>query len=505
MLWAVVIGFLIGIFTRSFLPLGISAIYFSVLLSAVAILFAFYDRLKAKHLTVAAIVLVSFGTGVVRMNSAVLVGDPALANRLGENITIEGVISDEPDVRENGVRVSLRTDSLIEGTNAVAVRAGILVLAPPHTYRSYGERVRVEGVLRLPQSFDTSSGRAFNYPAYLAKDGISYELGFAKIESLAGENTRENEGNFLKSSAIGIKQKFLEGLSLALPEPQGGLAGGITVGEKRGLGEEMNEIFRVVGLTHIIVLSGYNITIVINWVGNRLKYAPRAVNFAGAGLIAIFFALMTGGAAASVRAAAMAIIAAFGRMTGRLYIASRALGVVAFGMVLWNPYILAFDPGFQLSVIATLGLIWFTPFVATKLKWITEKYNLREIAATTVAAQIAVLPLIIYQNGQLPIFSLPANLLALIAVPPAMFLSAVAAVAGIISSTIAPIIGFPATILLTYIIEIAKFFSSLPFSSLSIGAFSAWWIFATYVAMIALVVFIKKRQNFRSGVRERAR
>ena len=123
MLWAVIIGFLIGIFTRSFLPLGISAVYFSVLLSAMAILFAFYDRLKAKHLTVAAIVLVSFGTGVVRMNSAVLVGDPALANRLGENITIEGVISDEPDVRENGVRVSLRTDSLIEGTNAVAVRA----------------------------------------------------------------------------------------------------------------------------------------------------------------------------------------------------------------------------------------------------------------------------------------------------------------------------------------------------------------------------------------------
>src|SRR3989344_1342284 len=99
MLWAVVIGFLIGIFARSFLPLGISAIYFSVLLSAVAIFFAFYDRLKAKHLTVAAVILVSFGAGVMRMNGATLTGDPTLTGRLGENITIEGVISDEPDVR----------------------------------------------------------------------------------------------------------------------------------------------------------------------------------------------------------------------------------------------------------------------------------------------------------------------------------------------------------------------------------------------------------------------
>ena len=194
---------------------------------------------------------------------------------------------------------------------------------------------------------------------------------------------------------------------------------------------------------------------------------------------------MTGGASSSVRAAAMAVIGVVGRATGRLYLASRALGVVALGMVIWNPFILAFDLGFQLSVLATLGLIWFTPIFSARLQWITERFALREIAASTLGTQLAVLPLLLYQNGQLPLFSLPANLLALVAVPPAMLATAIASVGGLdCRAPIAvPEIAFPAYILLTYIIEVAKFFASLPFASVAIGAFSAWWMFLAYAAM----------------------
>jgi competence protein ComEC len=219
--------------------------------------------------------------------------------------------------------------------------------------------------------------------------------------------------------------------------------------------------------------------------------APRLFRLFLGAFIAIFFALMTGGASSSVRAAAMAVIGVVGRATGRLYLASRALGVVALGMVLWNPFILAFDLGFQLSVLATLGLIWFTPIFKARLKWITEKFALREIAASTLGTQLAVLPLLLYQNGQLPLFSLPANLLALAAVPPAMFFSSIASVGGLIAGPIAPIIAFPAYILLSYIIDVAKFFASLPFASVAIGAFSAWWMFLAYAGMFGGFVFVK--------------
>ena len=154
---------------------------------------------------------------------------------------------------------------------------------------------------------------------------------------------------------------------------------------------------------------------------------------------------MTGFASASVRAAAMATIAVAGSATGRMYLAGRALLVVAAAMVVWNPFVLVYDPGFQLSVLATAGLIIFTPLIAPRLTFITSKFALREIAATTIATQLTVLPLLLYQNGQLPIYSLFANLLVLAAVPWAMLLSLFAALAGIILGPFAVIVAFPRT------------------------------------------------------------
>ncbi len=502
-LWAIVIGFLAGVLVRSFFLLGFASAGFITLLALVTVLFAFIDDRKTRALAVVAVALVAFACGVLRMDAAALVGDPMLSARLDSKVVIEGIIADEPDVREGSIRISLRADSLVAATSTARVDAGILVVAPSHTDVVYGDRVRATGTLRLPQAFltaqagDTGSGREFNYPQYLAKDGIGYQLEFASVERIAGEN----KGNILKRAAIFVKQRFLDGLGRSLPEPQAGLGGGITAGAKRGLGTELNNDFKTVGLVHIVVLSGYNITVVMDAVQHVLAFLPRAFGFAGSASVAIFFALMTGGAASSVRASAMAIIAIIGRATGRIYIASRALGAVAFAMVLWNPFLLAFDPGFQLSALATLGLIWFTPLFAARLPLIPEKFALREIAASTLGTQLAVLPLLLYQNGQLPIFSLPANMLALIAVPAAMLFSAIAAVGGIVAGPLAPFIALPAYVLLSYIVGVAEFFASLPFASSVLPAFSAWWMFIAYVAMAGVLIYHIQNEDGRDGTR----
>ena len=489
LLFTVIFGFLAGVFARSFYPLGFAVAGFMALLAVTAFIFAYFDEAKRKSLIIIAVALVAFAGGILRMNSAVLLGDPELTSRLNKEIIVEGVVSEEPDVRESNVRISLKADNLVLGTSTIPISAGILVVAPRNTSVKYGDRIRASGLLRTPESFETGIGREFNYPEYLAKDGIGYELAFANVEKAEGDN----EANFFKAGAIWIKQKFLEGLWLALSEPEAGLAGGITVGAKRGLGKDLSGIFIVVGLIHIVVLSGYNIMLVINGALKVFSRAPRLFKLFLTAFIAVSFALMTGGASSSVRAAAMAVIGVVGRATGRLYFASRVLAIVAFGMVLWNPFLLSFDTGFQLSVLATLGLIWFTPIFSEHLKWITAKFALREIAATTLGTQLAVLPLLMYQNGQLPLFSLPANLLALIAIPPAMAASTIASLAGLIAEPIAPVIAFPAYLLLTYIIDVAKFFAALPFASVAIGAFGAWWMFLAYAAMFGGFVFIKKR------------
>src|SRR3989344_1548766 len=241
-LWAIVGGFLAGVFVRSFFLLPWPFAAFLFLLSLTTFAFTYLERAKRHQLIVLSVALIACAAGILRMDTATLQGSTELAAHLGETLTIEGLVVDEPDVREGGVRFHVRTGD-----------AGVLVLAPPHTEVRYGDIVRAKGTLGLPEKFDTSLGRQFDYPMYLAKDGILYTLSFAQAEKIG-----EGKKNYLKAAALWTKQKYLQGLQAVLPEPASGLAGGITVGDKRGVGKEYSDMFITVGLIHIIVLSGYN-------------------------------------------------------------------------------------------------------------------------------------------------------------------------------------------------------------------------------------------------------
>lgn len=482
-LWAIVVGFLVGVFARSVVPVSAYLSIFLIVLAAVLVAASGKDR--RVQAAVLACALFTCSLGILRMNSAILRGNPELDVRIGQKVVLEGFVSDEPDVRENSVRITITATNL--ASSAAKVTATILATAPAHTNVAYGEHVRVKGEIRLPEAFDTGIGREFNYPGYLATQGISYELAYTEIAREEGF-----EGNIFKSLAIRAKQLFAFGLQLALPEPQSSLAAGITVGDKRGLGRELTQEFRTASLVHIIVLSGYNITVVITALFWALSRTPRYVRFGAGGIIAIFFAVITGGAATSVRAAIMAIIAMTGTLTHRIYRADRALGVVAVLMVVWNPYLLAFDPGFQLSFLATAGLIFFSPLAERWFQGIPVGLSVREILISTVSAQIAVLPLLLYESGQLSLVSLPANLLALIAVPYAMLASLIAAVGGLIAGPIVPIIALPAYILLSYIINVAHYLSSIPFAAASVPAFSAWLLVPVYTALFGYAIFQAK-------------
>ncbi|MEK7156694.1 MAG: ComEC/Rec2 family competence protein [Patescibacteria group bacterium] len=468
-LWAIVGGFLTGVFIRSLVLLPWPFTAFLFLLSLVAFAFTYFERAKRQQLIVLSVALIACAAGILRMDTATLRGDAELTAHLGETLTIEGLVVDEPDVREGGVRIHIQTDSV-----------GILVQAPPHTGVKYGDIVRAKGTFELPEKFDTTLGRQFDYPMYLAKDGILYTLSFAQAEKIG-----EGKKNYLKAAAIWTKQLYLHGLQATLPEPASGLAGGITVGDKRGVGKQYSDLFITVGLIHIIVLSGYNITIVMNVIGKLLAGMSRTVQVVSSAFIVVFIVLMAGGAPSATRAGAMALLPLIARMTGRVYLALRALGVVALAMVLWNPLLLAFDPGFQLSVLATLGLVLFSPIFFEWLLWIPEKFALREIAASTLGTQMTVLPLLLYQNGILSLVALPANLLALVAVPWAMGLSVIAAVAGILFGSWGTFVAFPAYVLLAYIVGVAKFFAALPFAAVRVSAFSAWWMVGAYILIFA--------------------
>src|SRR6185312_4500312 len=131
---------------------------------------------------------------------------------------------------------------------------------------SYNQRISFSGKLSKPFNFSSDDGRTFDFQGYLAKDDVFYEVRAAKVEGMHDTDPRmalmPRIGAAINSVLFKLKIAFVNNLDRVLGEPQGALAAGLVVGEKASLGKDLLEDFRAVGLIHIVVLSGLNITIV---------------------------------------------------------------------------------------------------------------------------------------------------------------------------------------------------------------------------------------------------
>jgi competence protein ComEC len=472
-----IFGFFGGVALGTLVHTGVWFAVFIIFLSA-ATLGVSQMSLVVKPLWVSVflpLVLFSFALGMLRVEIAPTREDSILKSSLGEMVTLEGVISEEPDVRENSVHLVME----IERSEK------ILLIMRRYPEFAYGDRVRVSGKLMEPKNFEGESGREFDYVSYLEKDGIFSQMNFPKAEVLS-----LGEGNKTISSLFAIKHAFLDGVSRVIPEPHASLLGGLLVGAKHSLGKELETDFRTAGVVHIIVLSGYNITLVAYFFMAFFSFLPRRARVSF-GIASIFlFALMTGAGAATVRASIMAGLIIFARATGRMADMLHLLFAAGFFMVLWNPHILLHDPSFQLSFLATLGLLLLSEKISAHLAFVTKQFLLREIASATLATQIFVLPLLLYQTGNLSLVALPANLFILVAIPGAMLFGFLTGLSSFISIFIASAFGFVTYIFLAYILGAVNFFSHLPFAAITVPEFPAWVLFGAYAA---LGIFLRKR------------
>ena len=468
--WTAIAGFFLGIVGAELMSVGIALPLFLLQLGV-----AIWASSPRRFAAVIAIFLISLGMGAARVYIADERAESPLNQLVGQSILFTGRIVDEPDKRDTTVRLTVAPDGYGRTPHI------LVPVSLPATF-AYGDTVRVSGVLSRPESFEGSGGRMFDYPHYLAAHGIAFEMPHAEAERMQIASWS------VRGTLFGIKQSYLSGLENGLPQPYAGLAGGITVGDKRSLGKELTDDFRRTGLVHIIVLSGYNMTLIVGAMMLLVRGTSRWARFAFGIAIILVFVVMTGASATSIRAGAMAGLALFAVVSLRVYAVDRALALTALAMVLWNPHTLLYDPGFQLSVLATIGLVHTAPFFETYLRWIPTRFELRSIAAATLGTQSAVLPLLVYQIGLLSVISLPANLLVLPAIPFAMITSFIAGVVGALNATLGSIIGMPAYALLAYVINMTQWFASIPFGAIEIPAFSGWIVVVIYATVGVIVL-----------------
>ncbi len=398
---------------------------------------------------------------------------------VGRKVTLVGMVMDSPDVREWNARIEVKPKG---------EEVSVLAIVPTDTEVSYGDTVKVTGLLTTPENFMGQNGREFNYVNYLANKDIYFIIEKANVEVQS-----RGGGNSLIRVLYKFRDSFEKNIANLIPLPESSLMNGVILGSKGGFSSGEKQEFITTGTIHIIALSGYNVTIVAEGVMKFFGFLIGGALSIWLGIVTvILFVLLAGAQATAVRAGIMAFLALFARATGRTYDAGRGLVIAGLLMVAYDPRVIS-DISFQLSFLATIGIIFFSPKVALWVRFITPKLGLREIVATTLAANIIVLPLLLYTTGIFSFVSLPANVLILPLMPYIMFGGFITGMLGYLSHIIALPFAYVSYIMLKYVLIVIHYFAILPFASATIKQFPLWGTVLLYV-FIFWYIFRKPKE-----------
>jgi competence protein ComEC len=379
--------------------------------------------------------------------------------RVDVPLTLRVYVDEEPDRRESMTHVASIVRQVNGETMTEEVRVRLSLL--PFPAYAYGDVLEVQGKTKLPEVFTTDQGRVFDYPMYLATKGVTHTMMLPRVEIVA------REGMFLMHTLLSWKHGMIDVLEKLYPDPHQALLSGMLLGEKRSLGEEWIDYFTRAGIVHIVVLSGYNMTIVAQW----LMVMFRPLGFypsLGLGALGIVgFTIMTGAGATVVRAGIMALLALLARALGRAERMGRALLIAGVLMVMHEPAIIVYDPSFQLSFLATLGLVFVSPVIESRMQWFRNQPLFREVVIATCATQVTVLPFLLYLTGMLSVVALPVNLLLLPFMPLVMLLGVVSVVLSFVPF-LGTLVALPTTALLDVVLEVSRLSAELPLATFAV-------------------------------------
>lgn len=472
------LGFMSGVFLRSFFD---TEMHFLILSIGLVCLCAekLVENTRRSILFLLALFSIAAALGAWRMDTEVQTSSVFMPYENVE-VTFAARVAREPEVRSASVHLYVEPEIF-------AAKEKILVTADrfdPHVRDiAYGDQVSITGTIERPEPFAADGGRVFDYPGYLRARDVQYVVRYGDVKYIRG-----GDAVFMRS-LFAYKQQFESVIEATLPQPAAGLGEGILLGVRRALGTDLEEAFRITGIIHIVVLSGYNIMIVVAWLTYILSFlfAPRTRTILGISSI-IIFVVLVGASATAIRAGIMASLLLVARSTGRTYAIVRALMLAGIVMLIANPFLLVYDTGFQLSFLATLGLIVLAPLIERWLMRVPEGFfGLRTILTATIATQIMVLPLLLYHTGLFSLVAVAANAFVLPVVPIAMLLTFLTGILGLVSAFLGTFVGFLAYVSLTYIIRIAEIFAAIPFSAVSISAFPFWIVPFAYVLLGAWI------------------
>ena len=484
-----------------------------------------------------------------------------------KKVTVVGWVSEEPDRRVDGARYTVTVEELTGNLSVIPSEARadeeslsqttngqrslttfemtsevigkVLVKTRLYPEYHYGDTLKITCSLEQPENKEDST---FHYDKYLARYGIHSLCNNPETTLLSvapGRQTPPNlpserggsqpspllEGNIVMRQILRFKSAVGGQIERLWTEPEGSFMAGLLYGSKSGLPQELLDNFSKTGVTHIIAVSGFNVTIIATTLMTMLIAAGfwRRQAFWIVIFILLMFVIFTGATASVVRAGIMGTVVLLGQYLGRPGRIGNILVFTAALMVLGNPYILLWDAGFQLSFLATLGLVYVSPVLQSviprseeRTTWgspgrsanLANKINpvSRGIATlvalarndiivqplvSTLSAIIATLPLILYQFGRLSLVAPLVNLLVLWIIPWLMLFGFISLILGFVFYPIGQLVAWVAGFGLRYVIMIVDFFGNKSWSAATLQV--PWW--AMVAMYLALIIVINKRAH----------
>lgn len=502
-LWLMVF-FIVGVGMRSFFPVSIISVWAGVVLSVIIIIIGIL-RKKTK-VTVSGFCLILLFCGVLRY-AAHDVRIPDMSPFFEKRMVFSGVVDTEPGKSERAQRLNV----MVSSADGHALAQPIHTLITTWKYPEYrlGDEILVSGSLREPENFDE-----FDYVSYLARQGITTVMVFPEIEK-----TGEHQGYAFYIFLSRAKHVFEGRIARILPEPHASLLNGLLLGERASMSQEFIEDLKRTGTTHIVALSGYNITIVGRFFITLLLFLtiPFQISFWAALFSIALFVVLTGASASVVRAGIMGSLLLLAEREGRQYHMTNALVFAAALMIYHNPKILRFDTAFQLSFLATVGILYATPYVEKLVDRVqiifsrmrgnydlqrfsklhgselqSFSISLKRIFVETLSAQCFVLPWIVYLFGRVSIISPLSNIAVLVVVPYAMAVGFGAGVIASIWESAGRVAGIIAWLFLEYIIVVIQFFAKIPGASVEIGGI---FLFLFLIGYGCMIFFVWRREH----------
>jgi len=396
----------------------------------------------------------------------------------GEGIFIGKVIK-EPEIKSNGQQLTIYS-----GKEKILVTTGIY----PEYF--YGDVLRIKGKIEEPKVFE-----GFNYKNYLAKEGIYAISYWPDIEIV-----ERGKGNPVLGAILKFKNKAIGKIENIMPFPEISLLEGIILGNKQIFSEKLKNSLNITGTSHIVAISGMNIVIISEIMMAFLIALGlwRKQAFWLVLIIIFFFILMVGAPASAVRAGIMGAILLYAQKIGRLSNASRIMVFAAAIMLILNPLLLRYDVGFQLSFLAVFGLIYIKPIlddlILKKIK--KEELNgLLQIITTTLAAQIAVLPILIYNFGRISFISPITNILIVPVIPLLTIIGLIFIAGTLIGEVLGMFLLWPTYFLTAYIFKVVEWFSKISWAAKEISNVHWGFLVGYYLLLAGLIWFFQKNKK----------